>query len=177
MATLTLHSLTELQHALNMHGRQIEEEMVKGMQRAARFGATAALRTSTQTTPRPKASGTYERSWLPTKLSDGAVLSNTARHAIFVERGRRPGRQPPLEPIMEWLFQKRIVRRFTGKSERRGAARKWRARFIARSIARKIGRKGTRGRFILRKTMPIIAKRVAYETRKAIRLVTSKPRR
>ena len=37
----------------------------------------------------------------------GAEIVNTARHAIFVERGRRPGaRMPPFDPILGWVQRK-----------------------------------------------------------------------
>lgn len=189
MAVVNLRNLDELAHALRALGKKVEKEAIQGMRNAARFGATAVLRTSAKEKRRPKAAGTYERSWLVHTLDDGATVSNSARHAIFVERGRRSGRAPPIEPILEWVYQKRLasraraskLRKRKGKTilARTPSAMKEgdRAMAIARAVQRKIARKGTPGRWILRKTMPTIAKRATLELRRAVRKIVNKPPR
>lgn len=189
MAVVNLRTVAELEHALIALGSLVEKQAVQGMRNAARFGVAAAIRTGAKERRRPKASGTYERSWLVHRLDDGATTSNSAAHSIFVERGRRPGRRPPLEPILEWIYQKRLAPRpkstaprgISGASkegwEREQVARGLDAVEMAEAVRWKIGRKGTPGRWILRKTMPIIAKRATLELRRAIRKVTSKPPR
>lgn len=135
---------------------RMDRGAVKALQLTARYGATEAVRTSAQTSPRPRATGTFDRSWIVTKLSDGALLSNTAQHSRFVEVGRRPGKQPPVKAIEAWMSAKKI-----GKTQGRG--RRARLRSVAWIIARKIGRKGTRGRYILKRTIPKMRKRLALE--------------
>ena len=169
MAVVNLRKLSDLPRVLVKFGQQVEAEMPGAMRSAARFGATAVLRESARTRPRPKASGAYERSWIVNRISDGATVSNSARHAIFVERGRKAGRAPPRDAILEWIRQKRL-----GKRRGRGRSR---AERIAYLIQRKIAKRGIPGRFILRNTMPVIAKRANFEIRKVVRRVTSNPPR
>lgn len=187
MGTVHLRSLSELQHALRKLGYQGEREMVQAMMNAGRFGATAVLRQSAQTTPRPKASGTYERSWLVQRLRDGSVLSNSSQHSFFVERGRRRGKAPPLQPIMEWVWQKRLLTKGMPRPRSRRKKRKVTPMAllltmaatlqIARGVQRKIARHGTPGRFVLRNTMPRIARRVRHEVRVVVRRLANTPPR
>jgi hypothetical protein len=181
-----LRTIRDLEMALIALGKKVEKEAVQGMRNAARFGVAAAIRTGAKERRRPKASGTYERSWLVHPLDDGATVSNSAKHAIFVERGRRPGRRPPLEPILEWVYQKRLAPRSKAAPKRiKGAKRSaWHAEQarnvmdahdIAEAVRWKIARKGTPGRYILRKTVPMIGKRATLEMRRAIRRVVGKP--
>ena len=187
--------------ALITMGVQAENLMAKAMQDAARFGVTAVLRTSAKTKPRPKASGTYERSWHVVKLDDGATINNSAAHAVFVELGRAPGKRPPKDPLVEWVHQKRLAKRARppkgapkgkkndengSKAKPPGAKRPKRKRkqkrfavtdvdsFVER-IRWKIARRGIPGRFILRRTMPIIAKRAARESKRAIAKLAAAP--
>ena len=189
MATVQLRNLSALQRALRTLGSRGEDAMVQAMRNTARYGVAAVVRTSATTKPRPKASGDYERSWLVVKIKDGATVSNSARHAIFVEVGRKPGRRPPRDAIIEWLLQKRIgsrskiskLRKKGGRTilaSTRGAMKeRARVRFLALKIASRIGRLGIAGRWILFRTMPKIAKRARHEIRKAIRSLTKNPPR
>lgn len=201
MAVVQLKSPAELKRALRQFGTEAEDMLAKAMQDAARFGVAAILRTSAQTRPRPKASGTYERSWLVNKLKDGATISNSAMHAVFVERGRKPGRRPPKQPLVEWVYQKRLAKRPKppkgppkGKANEEGGpgkkppgAKKPKGKkrrksrqildvdaFVER-VQWKIARRGIEGRFILRRTMPAIAKRAARESKRAIAKLAARP--
>lgn len=168
MVAVNLRDLPHLQRALTKLGVRFEKEATRGIRRAARFGATAVVQTSSETDPRPRAFGTYESGWTVTNTRDGAILGNPVRHAPFVEKGRLPGRQPPLKPILAWVIQKRLGGRRGG---RRGA------KFIARAVARKIGRKGVKGRYVLKRTMPAIIARTNREIRRAVaKMVSSPPR-
>lgn len=180
MGTVTLRGIPELRHAIQRYGVVAEKEVVAGLRRAARYGATAVLRTSAKTDPRPKAAGTFERSWLVVPLKDGAAVTNSAKHSVFVEAGRRPGKAPPLDAIMEWILQKRFVsrRRIESKSQgRKTRAVRARHKRIAFLIQRKIKLKGSTGRWVLRRTMPAIAKRAALETRRAFAKIAKDPPR
>lgn len=151
MTTIKLRSPKQLGPAVRMLAKQFDAGVIRALQNTARYGATQAVRVSAQTKPfRPRATGTYERSFAVIKVKDGAILTNTARHSIFVELGRRPGKRPPLAPLIDWVKIKRIA-------SASGARR------VAMAIARKIGRKGTPGKFVLKRTMPLVAKRLPIE--------------
>lgn len=195
MATTYLGSIRELGPALEGLGRDTEARVIKSLRESARFGHTAVVRTTRRTRdPHAiRASGSYENNWIKQDLVDGAILANAVFYAVFVERGRRPGRQPPIKPILEWIRQKKIgskiqgpQRRFSGKGAKaaRAAAREAMAASqleadtaLARAIARKIARKGTRGRWVLRRTMPLITRRAAREIRKGLRDISNNPPR
>ena len=159
--TIKLRSPKELGPALRRLGRNMNTAAVSALRKTARWGAAEALRVSATSDPRPRARGTFERSFVVTKLPDGAALSNSAAHAVFVERGRRPGRMPPVQAIVDWMIAKKLAR---GRSPDQ-------LRAVALRIARKIGRRGTKGRFVMRRTMPGMATRLrlelALEMRKA----------
>jgi hypothetical protein len=218
MATVEVRSFRELQILISRLGMAADRAVEKAFRDTARFGVAAALRTSAKTKPRPKASGTYENSFVVTKVPGGAVLSNSAKHAIFVERGRKPGRRPPQGPITEWVYLKRLAKRpkpkfmrDAPKSPMLRAAEKWlrdeqrknksggdpkkrgpkkpkrkekRSRWqvddvedFVEKVRWKIAKKGIPGRYVLRRTMPIIAKRAKREIGKAIRKVCATPPR
>jgi hypothetical protein len=157
MTTVRIRSPKDLAPAIRKLGKAVDRELVKGMRKAARYGATEVVRTAQTTHPRPRASGTYIRSWTVIKTKDGADLANTSRHAPFVEEGRRPGKQPPREAIVEWVKLKKM------------ASSRAKVRGIAIAVARKIGRTGTRGRFVLKRTMPKIDVEARRQTVLAIK--------
>lgn len=167
MATVYLASLRQLGPALRSLGRETERTMIKSLRQSASYGRTAVVRT-TKRTRDPytiRASGSYENNWVTSDLPDGAVLANAVFYALFVERGRKPGKMPPLGPILKWVKQKKVVA-VSGREAQIA---------IARLIQRKIGRKGTKGRWVLRRTMPMIAKRAAIDIRKALRDLSNNP--
>lgn len=208
MATIRLGSIIGLQRSLRSYGPVAERSVVIGLRKAARFGQTAAVRTTTRVRDpfRIRASGTYGNSWQALDIPDGAIVVNTAAHAVFVERGRRPGKMPPKDPIENWVYQKRLVRRKrikktssasrTGSNGHRkkntGSGRKIKRRNLNRSrsafhgmtadevvhiVRLKIARKGTKGRFVLRKTMPQISKRARRDVRIELRNLSKNPPR
>lgn len=89
---------------------------------------------------------------------DSATLYNKARHAIYVEQGRRPHqKRPPLKAIETWLRYKtkKVVSAKTeggitvvkrgGRSKLRGKEIKHQAFLVARAI----GRKGIKARPVM----------------------------
>ena len=202
MATVQLQSLGELKRAIRQLGVEMEKAQIKAMRDAARFGAAAVVRTSAKSRPRPKAAGIYERSWLVHRLKDGATTSNSAAHSLFVERGRLPGRRPPFNPIKEWAFQKRLAKRpkppkgakktkatkDKGPEKAKGpkmpkkkrGKKKWAVLDVNAFVERvrwKIAKKGTPGRFVLRRTMPTIAKRAMRESKRQVSKLMARPPR
>jgi hypothetical protein len=150
--TIKLKSPQQLGPAVRRLSKSMDRSVVKALRNTARWGAAEALRVSASTSPRPRATGTFERSFVVTKLVDGALLSNSAKHARFVEVGRAPGKQPPVQAIVDWMIARKI-----------GQGGEAQIRATARRIARKIGRRGTRGRYVMKRTIPGMRKRLALE--------------
>lgn len=177
--TIVLRSPKDLAPAIRKLGREMDRAAVGAMRKTARWGAAEVLRISATTTPRPRAFGTYERSWVVTRLSDGAALSNSAKHAYFVEVGRQPGRQPPTAPIVEWMIAKRLDKRLARAAGRDGRGRfkslsRKRLESIAYLIARKIGRDGTKGTRVLERAVPGMRRRLRLELAIAMRAAFDK---
>jgi hypothetical protein len=148
--------------------RGMETAAVRAMQRSARYGATQAVAVSAQTKPRPRARGGYERSFVVTKLRNGAVLSNSSKPAIFVELGRKPGKMPPEAEILSWIKAKGLQKSLRsglgrGKGGRFKSVGRNKLRALAFLIRRKIARKGYKGRYVLLRTMPRIAARLPLD--------------
>lgn len=97
--------------------------------------------------------GNYRRGW-KYELSakpPGVRFFNSTPYSGIIEEGRRPGaRQPPVKAIEPW------VRRRLGVSGDE-------VRSVAFAVARAIGIKGTKGKFILKKNEPEIARILTAE--------------
>lgn len=134
----------------------IKDQMVVAAQETARFGLTAVQRAINATRPPPVATGNYRNSWKVITSEDGAQLVNTAKHAKFVEFGRRPGKRPPLKPIEQWVRVKRL------------SSNPREIRSIAFAIARKIGREGTKPRLVLERVKPVMQKFFLRELKRSM---------
>lgn len=99
--------------------------MVRAQQRTARWGFTQAV-VRTQRA-RMNASRTFIAAWFSKNLRDGAMMGNSAAHATFAERGRKPGKPPPTSVIEAWIREKGIA----GKPKR-GTAKQARKAVIGR---------------------------------------------
>jgi hypothetical protein len=161
VTTVVLKTPRQLGPAIDKLGRDVRRQIVRGLRKTARLGVREVTRTALTTTPRPHARGTYIRAWKVIQVQDGAVVSNTADHAAFVEAGRQPGKQPPVQVIIDWIQAKGLDKKLARKAGRSkngrfksmGAAA---LRGLAFTIARNIGRRGVRGRWVLRRAMPEI---------------------
>jgi hypothetical protein len=180
--TIKLRSPKDLGPAMRKLGKNMQDGVVAALRKTARWGASDAVRVSATSVPRPRALGTYERSFVVTKLVDGAALSNSARYARFVELGRAPGKQPPVQAILEWMIAKRIDKQM-GRALGRDSAGKFQAasgkqiEAVARRIARAIGRRGTKGRFVFRRLIPRLQTRLQIEMSTAMRAAFEKSSR
>jgi hypothetical protein len=193
---VTLADVRDLRRVWPQVGLRIEVSMVAASRSAAQWAAAQATRNTTVLGA--VASRTYQRSHRAMPLRDGAIVTNTAEHAYFVEIGRNPGRAPPVSVIMQWLKLKgfratgkvrppRIVgevssgkqrarmRKAIRERARRDAERPLRG--MAFAVAWKIGRRGTDGYFILRKLLPRISARWQMETRRQLLRLTRDPPR
>jgi hypothetical protein len=153
VTTVLLKTPRHLGSAVAKLGKDVERQIIRGLRKTARLGVREVIRTALTTTPRPHARGTYIRSWRVVQVSSGAVIANTADHAVFVEAGRQPGKRPPIKPLIDWIEAKGLDKKLARKTGAKGPAR---TRALAFVIARKIGREGVRGRWILRRSMPEI---------------------
>ncbi len=154
----------ELQLAVTNLAGQVRAATVRALRKTARYGHTMVQATIAQTTPKPLASNTYRQAWMVVLTGGGARLTNSAKHAVFVEVGRRPG-PAPLGPFLEWA---RLKRPRSLKAGKYAVA----IRRFARRVWQKVMRYGTKGRYPLLRTMPKIqayAKRtIAAEVQRAI---------
>lgn len=107
MSTVHLKSLKDLERVLGSLGWHIERAIHNAAWKAAQWGEAQAVRSTTRSGV--SASQTHARSWVSRRLKDGAVVGNSAKHAYFVERGRRPGKGPPIEAIEVWIKLKRLM--------------------------------------------------------------------
>jgi hypothetical protein len=106
------------------------------------------------------ASGKFLRGWRISYSGRQVILSNVARHAVFVEGGRRPGaRPPPSSALLAWVTLKLGL---TGKQ----------AQSAAFLIARAIGRRGLRPRPVM--TAPSVQRSLLAIHRRALYSVLSR---
>lgn len=195
--TVTLNDVRDLRRLWPEIGVRIEVGMIRAARSASHYGATRAATNTTYLGV--VASHTFQRSWISMPTRDGAIISNKAEHAYFVEVNRRPGRAPPVSVIAAWIKAKgiapppskvrppRIVGEVTSGRQRARMRKaiKARAKYdrerglrsMAFAIARKIGRKGTTGYRILEKLLPKIGARWRYETRRQLDRLTRDPPR
>lgn len=164
-------TLEELGPAIRWLGTLAHRNSLKAVRGSATYGKVAVGQTIKRTKDpfRIRASGEYQDpgNWLVQETKVGAILSPTSFHALFVERGRRPGAKPPYEVIMKWAFQKKIGLR-KGRNLNTSQTGTKRTARIVKAIQWKIAKKGTKGRWPLRRTLPKIAKRLAKEMKKAM---------
>lgn len=111
-----------LAKALDLEGWKLGARLVQVCRKAAEHGRTRAQMIARQSGMR--ATGTYERSFIVEDTEDGAIVANTAKHAYFVERGRRVGKPPPAAVILRWLMDKGAIKRIpVGGTGREGLAK------------------------------------------------------
>ncbi len=169
--------LAELASVLRHTGKLMHSNGVKALRKTAKYGKKEALTTAKKTRDpyRIKASGEYQNPsrWVIQNTKNGAILSPTAKHALFVERGRRPGKKPPFGRILAWAFQKKIGLR-RGASPTTAVSGTARTRRIVKAIQWSIAKHGTKGRWPLKRTMPKIAKRAQMEINKSVRATMGK---
>ena len=171
--------LAALERELAAQERKLRADLVRTCRRAAEFCRTRALHHAARDGIKPHKNSTgkdYASSFKVEPTRDGAMMGNTAKHAVFVERGRRAGRPPPVLVILMWMFERGIIKNIPsfkqkvhvdkaikGRTrrimigvkqevavQRRTTAREAyvaQARAKAYAIARSIGRKGMRGKF------------------------------
>lgn len=107
MAIVDLPNAARLPRVLDNLMHQIHLRSAVAMQRAARWGFTqAVIRTQRR---RATAGRTFIQAWFYRKTGSGALVGNSAAHAIFVERGRRKGKMPPVSAIEAWIRAKGIA--------------------------------------------------------------------
>lgn len=203
--TVKLSSLSQMREALQAYAEEAERAVVRGLRSASYYGEGQLFRASNSKmrtyrgiggrTIRRKirASGEYQGSFIRDDLSDGAFVANSAKHTVYVERGRSPGRAPPFSKILKWVKIKRFNhKRMVGvgplaagqsvkrirwsKGEKQSIAADLDAK-LARQYQRRIAKYGTRPSWIFRDTMPKIAKRAIRDVRSEMRKLNGDPPR
>lgn len=177
--------------------RTIERAAASACVQAARYGHTAVIRAARLIRKKPIATGTYQSGWQVQRLpkNGGAVLGNVAKHATFVERGRRPGKMPPKTAIIRWLRVKKFTpkegqdplkkprksspRTVAGwkRAQRRRRAYGARLHSLAHVIAKAIGRRGIAARPILKRMLRPIRRRLDKEMNDEIKRMLAKAKR
>jgi hypothetical protein len=107
VSTVHLKSLKDLERVLGSLGWAMERGIQLAAWKAAQWGEAQAVRASMRSGV--NASQTYSRSWISRRVKDGAIVANSAKHAYFVERGRKPGKGPPIEAIEVWIKLKKLM--------------------------------------------------------------------
>lgn len=107
MTTVRLSSVKALERIVRDLGRRMEAAILAASWTAARWGEAEAVRSTMRA--KISASHTFARAWISRRVKDGAIVGNSAAHAYFVERGRRPGKGPPIAPIEEWIKLKKVM--------------------------------------------------------------------
>lgn len=130
-----------LEKALKHEAWKLGVSLVRVARKAAEHGRTRAQMIARQSGMR--ATGTYERSFIIEDTANGAILANTAKHAYFVERGRRAGKAPPAAVILRWLMDKGSIKRIPVGNGRAGLAKtpkhmKGRARRIFVGVVKEV---------------------------------------
>lgn len=115
-------------------GRVTPSALSAGLRRAGPR-CVSLLRTESQVRVRRPYRGQYHAGWDYLVIGGPSLtLFNTARHAVFVERGRRAGaRMPPVAALRPWVEQVLGV-----PSDR--------SQGVAYAVARNISRRGIRAR-------------------------------
>lgn len=181
MGTVHFKSMRELRKGLEAYGKAGEAAMLRAAKEASVFARTAVIREQYRMKPQPKATGEYWRSWVSGATKRGPYVANKARHAIFVEKGRRPGRMPPVEAIREWLYATGTLSRPSasyGSARQRSRARirrRMHINIMALPIARAIGKRGIKARPVLGRAMPHIIKRYFRDVRKQMKELNKRP--
>lgn len=114
-------AVADLEATLKHEAWKLGAKLVQVARKAAEHGRTRAQMIARQEGLR--ATGTYERSFIIEDTAEGAILANTAKHAVFVERGRRAGRPPPAAVILRWLMDKGSIKRIPVGDGRTGLAK------------------------------------------------------
>ncbi len=91
---------------LGRYERRLGAALPAAIKAAMWRGARAAVMAIASVPNQPRDLGGYAAGWAAMSTPTGVVIRNRAPHAIFVERGRRPGaRQPPAAALAGWVIR------------------------------------------------------------------------
>lgn len=125
------------------------------------------------TKPQPVDQGQYKAAWVTTPVEGGAVVGNTSKQALFIERGRGPG-PVPLGPILAWVKRKGFVRasvKRAAKAQGRRSTQSDRDRAeygAALAIQKKIQEQGIEPRWPLRRAIARLGPKMVGIIRRAL---------
>lgn len=171
---------------LNRLGQQFPKAVEQGMVEGATLLQGALVqREIAASSPQPVDQGQYKAAWTMTEVEGGAVVGNTTKQALWVERGRAPG-PTPFGPILEWVRRKGFVRAAVkAVAKARGTGRDSKGRFqgasqseidqaektAALAIKRKIEQQGIEPRWVLRRAIDALRSKMPAILRRSVREV------
>lgn len=125
------------------------------------------------TNPQPVDQGQYKAGWVSREVEGGAVVGNTTKQALWIERGRGPG-PVSFKAILAWVRRKGFARasakaaakaqgRRSSKSEQEQAETT-----AALAITRKIEQQGIEPRWVLRRAIEALKGKLPGILRRAL---------
>lgn len=117
--------------------------------------------------------GIYFKSWQARRIPEGAVLYSDVPYAGFVEWGTRPGHRMNPAVLYRWIMMKMAGSFSEPRGNKDPMWFEKQVRSTAFAIARSIKRHGIYPRFILRNSLPDIARQMGSDIK---RLLASGPR-
>lgn len=173
-----------LASALRQMAVDVPKALEHGMVDAAeQLKGSLVQREIAATSPQPVDQGQYKAGWTSHEVEGGAVVGNTTKQALWIERGRGPG-PVPFKAILEWVRRKGFVRasvkaakkassplqrdekgRYKGASEQEIARAETTA---ALAITRKIEQQGIEPRWVLRRAIEALKSRLPGILRRAM---------
>ena len=180
MATDKTYTAKTIGPELRRVAKRLGKATVRAMWTAAHLGRTRAVVAIGEVKPyQPVDTGQMKRSYMITRITNGAVLENVAPHAVFMEHGTRPF-TPPRAPLIAWAERK--MRRAPKKRKKKGgrgkrgptkaaslAARKAAAKSFGMAVWAKIRKRGIEGRGFHRAAMQFAAGDTEKALLKALR--------
>lgn len=163
----------QLASALRRLGEQAPEAARDAMIEGATLLQGALIQREIATSsPQPVDQGQYKAAWTKVEASDGALVGNATKQALWVERGRGPG-PVPFKAILEWVRRKGFVRAQSKATARASGRRSSKSEIeqaettAALAIQRKIEQQGIEPRWPLRRALDALRGRLPAMLRRA----------
>ncbi len=153
------------------------QAVVKGLRESGLMLQAEVQATTSRSKPVPVDVGQYKASWTISPKTDGAWVGNNSLQATFVERGRRAGKTPPSDALVPWVLRhwrdfdirkKAAVLRKANKKLSKTTSKMMVAKQVAIGLAIAIGKRGIKPRWVLRRALSNVKKRIPTILRKAV---------
>ena len=157
------------------------QAVVTGLQESAMLLQAQVQSTIAHSDPIPVDVGQYKATWGKHNTPDGAQVGNTSKQATFVERGRRKGKAPPADALVPWvvrhwrdfdLKKKAAAFRKQNKGMAKATAKMIVAKKIAIGLAIAIGKRGIKARWVLRRALTSVKRKIPAILRRHVQQVS-----